>query len=250
MYGEYQAERDYELARKEAETERKTETQEAGAVFEGERSGEAARLPEEVFVELENPIDFNVLKEKNPDIYAWIRIPDTQIDYPIAQREGDDTFYLEHDMYGEKRFAGCIYTEECNSRDFQDPNTVIYGHNMRNGTMFQNLHLFEVSDFFEEHPYFYIYTPEEVLKYEVFAAYAYDDRHLMNSFDFNDEEVFEAYLEEIFHVRAMNANIRSGIKVSRTDRIVTLATCIGGDGGSRYLVQAVLTEDESNEEQQ
>lgn len=252
LYEDYEAERTYEEARAQAERETEaqmeraeTETETSG-VFTGERDGEAARIPDNVFLDLENPIDFEKLAGENPDLYAWIRIPDTNIDYPIAQREGDDAFYLDHDLYGEARFAGCIYTEDSNSRDFLDPNTVIYGHNMKNGSMFQNLHFFADSSFFEEHPYFYIYTPDRVLVYQVFAAYVYDDRHLMNSFDFDDPEVFEQYVEDIFHVKSMDAKIRKEVSVTGEDHLVTLSTCIGGAPESRYLVQAVLVKDEKS----
>lgn len=259
LYEDYAAENVYQKAREqtEKETAPETEVPETETIpqetaytqeFTGEREGEEAKIPEDVFLDMENPIDFGRLAGENPDIYAWIRIPETNIDYPIAQREGDPAFYLDHDMYGEARFAGCIYTEDSNSRDFLDPNTVIYGHNMKNGSMFQNLHLFADSSFFEEHPYFYIYTPERVLVYQVFAAYVYDDRHLMNSFDFDDKEVFARYLEDVFHVKSMGANIREDLSVTEEDRIVTLSTCVGGAPESRYLVQAVLVKDEKSNE--
>lgn len=76
-----------------------------------------------------------------------IRVPDTQIDYPVLQREENDTYYLRHNSSGRYAFAGSIYTEEANSRDFKDPMTVLYGHNMRDGSMFQNLHFFEDETF-------------------------------------------------------------------------------------------------------
>lgn len=230
----------------EEETQRETQVtveEIEEAEFTGSLEGEAASLPDDIFLDMENPIDFEKLEEINPDLYAWIRIPGTVIDYPVAQREGDDSYYLTHDMYQEPRFAGCIYSEDCNSKDFTDPNTVLYGHNMKNQTMFQNLHLFSDYDFFQEHPYVYIYMPGHVLVYKIFAAYTYDDRHIMNSFDFTDPEVFEAYLDEIFHMRAMDRNLRDDVSVSAEDRIITLATCIAGQTQSRYLVQAVLIKD-------
>lgn len=240
-YEELQAQMAAEEAAKAAEEESRISVEEIeNAEFTGERDGEEARLKDNFFVDMENPINFTELQAENPDIYAWIRIGDTQIDYPIAQREGDDSYYLSHDMYQEARFAGCIYTEDCNSRDFMDPNTVIYGHNMKNGSMFQNLHLFEDADFFENHPDVYIYTPEGVLKYTVFAAYTYDDRHIMNSFDFSDTQVFQNYIDEIFSIRSMDAHIRDGVTVTTEDHIITLETCVGGQTQSRYLVQAVL----------
>ena len=82
----------------------------------------------------ELPIDFEGLKEENPEIYAWIRVPDTKIDYPILQHEGEDqSYYLTRDIHGKSTQAGSIYTEYYNNKHFQDPNTIIYGHNMKNG---------------------------------------------------------------------------------------------------------------------
>ena len=102
----------------------------------------------------DNPIDFATLQERNADVYAWIKIPDTKVDYPILQ-SGDkpENFYLNHNIDGEYEFAGCIYTQKLNKKDFTDPNTVIYGHNMKNGTMFKALHQFRNKDFFEANKY-------------------------------------------------------------------------------------------------
>ena len=80
-------------------------------------------------------IDFEALQQQNADIYAWIRIPETQIDYPILQHPSDDAYYLNHTVEGTEGLPGSIYTEKVNSKDFTDFNTVIYGHNMKNGTM-------------------------------------------------------------------------------------------------------------------
>ena len=242
LYRDYETEKQYEQLRQQAaaETEEtETEAQTAASEEEG-KEGEEAELPDGIFVDMENPIDFTALQAINPEIYAWIRIPDTNIDYPIAQREGDDSYYLTHDIYGEERVAASIYTEDCNSKDFTDPNTVIYGHNMKNKSMFQNLHLFEDRTFFDEHPYVYIYTPQGVMMYEIFASYTYDDRHIMNSFIFDDPAVFAQYLSDIFNVRSMDANIREGVEVTAEDRIITLETCVGTGEKYRYIVQAVL----------
>ena len=81
--------------------------------------------------QMENPIDFDSLTAQYPDIYAWIRIPGTKVDYPIVQREGDNGYYLNHTIDGKKKTEGSIYTEDYNSKDFGDANTVIYGHNMK-----------------------------------------------------------------------------------------------------------------------
>lgn len=192
----------------------------------------------------ELPIDFAELQEINPEIYAWIRIPDTNVDYPILQREDEDqSFYLTHDMYGETQKAGSIYTESYNSKDFQDPNTIIYGHNMKNGSMFHNLRYFAEKEFFDEHEDLYIYMPGKILKYRIFASYEFDDRHLLGSYDFTNEEVFTDYIEEIMNPRSMYSMLREDCEVTADDRIVTLSTCVANKPNNRRLVQAVLVEE-------
>lgn len=96
------------------------------------------------------PIDFAALKEKNPDVYAWISIPGTAIDYPVLQRENDNTYYLDHTIDHEEKTEGAIFTENYNNTDFEDPNTVIYGHDMRNGSMFKGLLDYRDKTFFDQ----------------------------------------------------------------------------------------------------
>lgn len=189
-------------------------------------------------------VNFTELWKINRDIYAWIKIPNTAIDYPVLQTDGDDAFYLEHNIYGQYSFAGCIYSEKVNSKDFSDPNTVLYGHNLLNGTMFASLHNFRDPNFFADNEYIYILMPERTLIYRIFAAYEYDDRHIMHSFNFNDEEEFAEYLEYATHpVNSMTYNIRE-TEVTTDDTILTLSTCMDNIASSRYLVQGVLISDE------
>lgn len=190
------------------------------------------------------PVDFDGMWEVNKDVYAWITVPGTVIDYPILQHATDDTYYLNYNIDGSYGYPGCIYTENLNSKDFTDNNTVIYGHNMKNGSMFAGLHKFEDADFFNEHKQVLIYTPEREYDYTIFAAYIYDDRHLMYSFNFADEQVYATYLEDIQNMRSMNALIREDVTVTAEDKIITLVTCIGNQPSKRLLVQAVLNQDE------
>ncbi len=190
---------------------------------------------------VDNPIDFEHWQGINEDIYAWIRVPNTNIDYPVAQSDEDDSFYLHHDIYGKYKFSGTIYTEMQNSKDFIDPNTVVYGHNMTKGYMFQNLYKFQDAEFFNNNKYFYIYTPTHVYTYTVYSAYQYDDRHILNSFDFSDKEVFAQYIESTKNPTFMLKNVRSDVEVTVDDKIVTLSTCLGNGKVYRYLVQGVLT---------
>ena len=108
---------------------------------------------------VENPIDFKSLKKKNSEIYAYIKIDGTKVDYPIVQSKTDDAFYLRHKAEDKSWSAsGAVYTEAANSKDFNDFVTVIYGHNGYSDTFFTTLHYFEKEDFFNSHPYFYIYN--------------------------------------------------------------------------------------------
>lgn len=186
------------------------------------------------------PVDFAGMWEVNEDVYAWITVPGTVIDYPVLQHATDNTYYLNYNIDGSYGYPGCIYTENMNSKDFTDNNTVIYGHNMKNGTMFAGLHKFEDASFFEKNNTVLIYTPERQLTYTIFAAYVYDDRHLLYSFNFADEAVYANYLNEILSMRSMNANIREDVDVTAEDKIITLVTCMANQPEKRLLVQAVL----------
>lgn len=193
----------------------------------------------------DNPIDFESLQETNEDVYAWITIPNTLVDYPVVQSGADesDSFYLDHNINKEYEFAGMIYSQKMNSLDFTDPVTVLYGHNMKNKSMFGSLHNFEDAEFFEENEEFYVYTPGHILTYEVAAAYVYDNRHIMNTFNFLEESEMQEYIDSILSPNSMTANVREGVRITTEDHILTLSTCNGNDN-QRYLVQGVLISDE------
>lgn len=188
-------------------------------------------------------IDFEGLhQDENEHIYAWIYIPNTNIDYPIVQHPEDANFYLRRDLKGNNATAGCIFTQFYNSMDFNDNNTVLYGHNMRNQTMFATLHNYEDKSFFAENPYVYIYTEYDTRVYQVFAEYEYSDKHIVLSYDFKDDNVFGEYLAEIKGISEEQDynNYNWDIGVTQDDKIITLSTCVRGQDTSRYLVQAKL----------
>ncbi len=194
----------------------------------------------------EKEIDFAALQsEQNEDIYAWITVPGTKVDYPVLQHPEELDYYLGHNLDGTKGYPGCIYTQLMNSKDFTDKHTVLYGHNMSNGTMFNTLHYYEDPVFFEEHPYVYIYTPEAVLVYQVFAAYEFTSVHLLMGFDISTDEDFESYLHNVFTISGMNNNFNTELdgELTAEDRILTLSTCINGKPDKRWLVAAVLREE-------
>ena len=195
----------------------------------------------------DNPIDFQSLQSQNDEIYAWIKIDDTEVDYPIVQSKTDDEFYLKHSALDKKWLAsGAIYTEGCNRTDFSDPITVIYGHNGYKETMFTTLHKFEDAEFFNSHEYFYIYMPGRKLTYQIISAFKYDDRHIMNSFNFQSNDTFREFIEMIQNPNSTNKNVRKVLdkEITIQDNIVVLSTCITGQKSNRYLVCGVLVKNE------
>ncbi len=189
----------------------------------------------------EKQLDFDTLRrEENPHIYAWITIPDTQIDYPVLQHPEKTDYYLNHNIDGKEGYPGCIYTQNYNSKDWSDRQTVLYGHNMRNGTMFSGLHAYEDETFFKENPYFYIYVEDTVLVYRVFAAYPFSDDHLLMSYDTETEAGYQEYLREIRRAAEAGGHYDEAAAPDPQDRIVTLSTCIAQRPEQRYLVQGVL----------
>ncbi len=195
--------------------------------------------------EMYRRIDFADLQENtNADIYAWIYIPDTVIDYPVLQHATDDTYYLNYNIDGSKGYPGCIYSEMANAKDFSDFLTVLYGHNMKNGTMFNGLHQFEDAAFFEEHPYIYIYCADgRTLRYQIFAAYKHSDEHLLKSYTFLNSFAKQSYIDSVLEQKNMVCNLREDVEVTPESNILTLSTCVSGESSKRYLVQAVFIDD-------
>ena len=190
-------------------------------------------------------LDFDELMKINPDIYAWVYVPNTNIDYPVARstRDGDDSFYLEHNIYRQYQFSGTIYSEIKNHPDMHDRVTVMYGHNMLNGSMFATLHYFEDKDFFDKNNTIFVLTKDKVFTYLVYSAYTYDDRHILNSFYMEDDEVFEEYIDSTLHPHSYDANVREGVTLTKDNHILTLSTCTSGPSDTRYLVQGVLIDE-------
>ncbi len=190
----------------------------------------------------DNPVDFKSLQDRNSDVYAWIVVPNTKINYPIVQNEQTD-FYLRRSLDKTYLFAGCIYTNDDNSKDFSDPVTVVYGHNMRDDTMFCMLHRFEDKKFFDKNEYFYIYTPGRKLTYKIVSALKYDNRRITVAYDFSDPEQVESFQFSILNPKFELFNSRN-IKLDVNSKIVTLSTCVANRPKYRYLVNGVLVKDE------
>lgn len=196
---------------------------------------------------VENKIDFNSLQKQNDEIYAWIKVPGTKVNYPVVQSETSDDFYLKHSATDKSySSSGAVYTQSLNKKDFTDRVTLIYGHNGYGDTYFTTLHRFEKPDFFEKHTKFVIYTPTEKLTYKIVSAFKYDDRHILNSFDFHNDEVYKEFIDMIQNPTSTNKNVAKSLdkEITIEDNIVVLSTCFTGQKTNRYLVCGVLIKDE------
>lgn len=150
---------------------------------------------------------------------------------------------MRHSAFDKKYLSsGAIYTQGVNRTDFTDPITVVYGHNGYKETMFTTLHKFEDSDFFNSHEYFYIYMPQHKLTYQIISAFKYDDRHIMNSFNFYDENDLANFQAEITNPSSALKNVRTNLDttIDKDSKIVVLSTCITNQKSNRFLVCGVL----------
>lgn len=180
---------------------------------------------------------FDELLKQNEDVVGWITIEDTQVDYPILH-SSDNFDYLKTNYYGEESRAGSIFMDFRNDITSSDLNTVIYGHRMKDGSMFQQLTKFLEQDFFEEHRTFQYDTLYESYEAEIFAVY-----HTLTDFnyietDFPSDEAYEKLLNQIQE----KSIFQTDIELSADDRIITLSTCdyqLDADDG-RLVVHAKL----------
>ena len=188
------------------------------------------------------PVDFEYLQGENQDIIGWIQVEGTKIDYPILYDTTYNRYYLNHNFKGTNTGYGSIFVLGDNTGDFTDFNTVVYGHNMLDGSMFAQLHKFRKKEFFDTHGQIIVYTPDRKLTYQVFAAYRRDNLNIILNNDFSTEELQAEYIAGIYENTAV-ANFNPEYKVTSEDRILTLSTCIGNPA-YRYVVQGVLVADE------
>lgn len=183
-------------------------------------------------------IDFKGLIAANSDIYAWINIPGTDIDYPVVYCD-DNEYYLSHDALKGESKSGAIFSDMGNTIGFSDPVTVLYGHRMNDGSMFAELHKFEEVSFFNQNKIVKLFTPEGEWDYQIFAAYQTDNTNILYGKNFTDKEQYQIYLDGLNAIHDTKANMDNELPTA-DDYILTLSTCVKEAEDSRYVVQAVL----------
>ena len=185
----------------------------------------------------------------NPDIYAWLDIPGTDISYPVVQNPDDDSYYLRHNSDREYSAGGAIFSEATyNSTDLNDPVTILYGHHMNAGNMmFGHLQsYFSDPDFLANDPVIRLYTPSGVLEYAVFAAVPFNKMHILYYNNMYDPVVYQTFFSSVLTIRELGDYINEDHIPSdpEQDRVLILSTCLEGDNTRRFLVMATLVSDQ------
>jgi sortase B len=171
------------------------------------------------------------LRLQNPDTIAWLEFDNISISYPIMQGN-DDQFYLHHNFAGKEDNAGSIFMEAQNNQDFSDAHTIVYGHNMRNGSMFGQLKKYKSKDFYNDNRYFTVYTETDVHRYEIFAYYDIKSYGNVYTLGFGHDAEFGAFIDQMLR----RSYYDCGVSVGEQDQVVTLSTC--STTGMRFVVHA------------
>ena len=194
---------------------------------------------------------------KYKDVYAWIDIPEfktalgtsTDLSYPVAQHPSDRSFYLNRDLDGNNSKTGTLFTEAVvegktiNSKDLNDPVTVIYGHNMANRTMFGGLQTFlSKMDFSQQH-LVYMYQKDRRVTYQIVGGVQYDLSHIIYYHDFSNDEVFNSFFDQLWKETDGTTNLDRANKPVAGDKVLILSVCKNGDDNHRYLVVCKMIED-------
>lgn len=183
---------------------------------------------------VERSIDFPNLQQINPEIFAWITVPGTPIDYPVALGE-DNNYYLYHSVTGENNILGAIFAAA--GTDLSESHIILYGHNMASGKMFGSLKQYHDRDFRNTYPYVFVYTPEITYTCAIYSVYStrYDSDVFTLGYQKNSEE-WKQWIAETVE----NAEYDCGIAPAGNEKVFTLSTCVG-DGSSPYrlVVHAV-----------
>jgi len=174
---------------------------------------------------------------ENDDLVGWLNIPNTRIDYPVVRDAGNE-YYLKHDFNRSPSKSGSIFMDYRNIGDGSDHHTIIYGHNMKNKTMFYDLLSFRDPEFYSENRILTLETMWGELRYKVFAAYTAGP-----DFYFITTQFDEASLAEFIREIQARSDYEWDTEVNYSDRILTLTTCSHDFEDSRYVVHAVLIDE-------
>lgn len=187
-----------------------------------------------------NGAKFAALRDKNSDFIGWISIDGTNLDFPVMYAPTNKDFYLRHDFNKEYSIYGVPYLDEKTTlgANAESDNLIIYGHNMKTGTIFGCLTGYKKADYYQQHPYIEFDTVYGDAQYEVFAAFAIDvvndTSFVYNQYVDMDEESYNAYVEEV----CRRSDVDTGIRPAYGEQLLTLSTCEYSTDNGRFVVVA------------
>lgn len=187
--------------------------------------------PEPIFT-----VDFASLAQINPDIAAWLVIEGTEINYPVVQGRDND-YYLNRQFDKSYNSAGCLFLDASNDGSFRDLNSIIYGHYMKNGTMFADLFLYKEQTFYDEHPSALLVTPEGTHTVHFFSGYVSDTTSSAWDREFSTD-AYALWLNDL----ADKSCFSSDVVPSAQDRILTLSTCSYEFQDARFVLHGIISE--------
>ena len=169
----------------------------------------------------DNPIDFAALQESNPDVVAWIKMDDVDVSYPIVRGE-DNEHYLHNDALGQESVSGAVFLDYRNKSIDADLYSLVYGHNMRDESMFGQLDEYTSEEFYDKGTgSFTVYTPNGTHRYKIFAANIVDPTDETYTAGFANTQVFDGFVKQLKD-RSM---YDTGVEVAGSDHVITLSTC-------------------------
>ena len=171
-----------------------------------------------------------------------------KIDYPVVQGT-DNEYYLKHTFKKTEHVAGSIFIDKDNSQDFSNRKSILYGHNMKDGSMFGCLDKYLDRDYFEKYNEVFLFTPEEKRTYHIIAAYEHPAEHILTSYDFSTTEGINDYLRQIPDFVADSGGVIQD-ETEITPPLLTLSTCTRNDKQKRCLVQGILVECEKKNQEE
>lgn len=184
-------------------------------------------------------VDFASLQEINPDIVGWIYIEGTEINYPVVQGR-DNQYYLKHLFSGEWNGSGCIFLDSRNRLDFSDRHSIIYGHHMKNGTMFSGLTEYKKQEYYNKHPIALLLTPDKNYEIEIFGGYVSSVQDKAWEVAFPSDSDFTEWLDKARERSCFTSEITPAV----TDQILTFSTCSYEFNNARFVLLGVLRPEE------
>lgn len=204
----------------------------AQKVQQGQNAIDQEELTEEQ-LEQQYKEKFDQLRDINSDIVGWISIENTGVDYPVVQSSNNE-YYLNHNVEHQSSARGSIFMDYRNNNVNDNIHTVIYGHHMKDGSMFGELSKYKHAAYYDEHSTITVEGPEGLSKWQIFSVYVYSPEDQFFEYEFADDEQYNAYLEKI----SKKSSYDTEVEVNSDDQLLTLVTCTYEITDARFIIHA------------